>query len=239
MASKSTTMLLLGVGAVGLLALAAAGKKKAAAAAPAAPQPSSDPPQLPPEFDEQPDPQIEREHASNSPPEPSLPAPHPDPHPDPLIEPPGPPAPVDLPVPSLDPLIEPPGPPPPVDAPPAITLKPVTVSPSSPSSSRLSSLPRAPGPPLEVDAGKSNVAPQPTAASAKRAPQKAAQDLLAYVKPILAAKKGSELGTKGAPNPFVKSAQIDMGGVAADGIYGPDTRARGKQLLNVTFPARA
>lgn len=238
MASKNRALLLMGVGAIGLLALAAS-KKKTAAATPAVQPPLSDPPQLPPVFEEQPDPSVEREHqATNSPPEPALPAPHPDP----LVEPPGPPAPVDLPVPSLDPLIEPPGPPPPVDAPAAtITLKPVTVapsSPSSPSSSRLNSLPRAPGPPLEVDAGTPNVAKTPTAAAAKRTPQKAAQDLLAYVKPILAARKGSELGTKGAPNPFVKSAQIDMGGVAADGIYGPDTRARGKQLINVTFPAR-
>jgi hypothetical protein len=83
--------------------------------------------------------------------------------------------------------------------------------------------------PLDVQAGQSNVVP-PKAAPApasKRSAQQAALDLLAYVTPILAAKRGSELGVKGAPNAVVKAAQLDMGDVPADGIYGPRTRAKG------------
>ena len=123
---------------------------------------------------------------------------------------------------------------------PSVPLQPVHLAPavSAPSSS----IPAPKMPPITVKAEAGNVvklpaAPAPTAASAKRAPLKAAQELLAYVKPILSAKRGSELGTKGAPNSFVKAAQLDMG-LEPDGIYGPDTRARGKQLLGVTFPAR-
>jgi hypothetical protein len=94
--------------------------------------------------------------------------------------------------------------------------------------------------PLDVQAGQSNVVP-PKAAPApasKRSAQQAALDLLAYVTPILAAKRGSELGVKGAPNAVVKAAQLDMGDVPADGIYGPRTRAKGKALISKNFPAR-
>jgi hypothetical protein len=45
-------------------------------------------------------------------------------------------------------------------------------------------------------------------------------------------------GTKARPNAELAKAQADMGGIAADGIYGPATKARGKQLIGRTFPAR-
>lgn len=101
--------------------------------------------------------------------------------------------------------------------------------------------------PLDVKATASNIAPAKVPASktiaqppaAKRSPAQAATELLAYVTPILAAKRGSELGTKGAPNGFVKAAQLDMGGVTADGIYGPTTRTRGTKLTGKPFPVRA
>jgi hypothetical protein len=99
--------------------------------------------------------------------------------------------------------------------------------------------------PLDVKATASNIGPKVPASkmiaqppAAKRSPAQAAAELLAYVTPILAAKRGSELGTKGAPNAVVKAAQLDMG-IAADGIYGPSTRTRGKALTGKTFPVRA
>lgn len=73
----------------------------------------------------------------------------------------------------------------------------------------------------------------------KRTPQKAAEDLLAFANALKAAKKMSQLGTKAAPSPTVKSAQADMGGLVADGIYGNKTRARGKELTGQEFPVRA
>lgn len=73
---------------------------------------------------------------------------------------------------------------------------------------------------------------------ARRSPQAAATDLLAYVNQAVKAKKTATLGSKGKPNTFVEAAQRDMGGLTADGIYGPDTRARGKALTGKSFPPR-
>lgn len=78
----------------------------------------------------------------------------------------------------------------------------------------------------------------PPAASVQRAPEQAARELYDYASAALKAKKGSQLGTKGRPSAVVQSAQRDMGQITADGIYGPSTRARGKQLTGVTFPER-
>lgn len=51
--------------------------------------------------------------------------------------------------------------------------------------------------------------------------------------------KGAKLGTKGAPSSTVKALQLQMGGgLVADGIYGPKTRDRGREL-GVTMPPRA
>lgn len=72
-----------------------------------------------------------------------------------------------------------------------------------------------------------------TPAPAGRSPQAAASDLLTYFN------AGRPLGTKDAPSTFVEAAQRDMGGgIATDGIYGPDTRARGRALIGKVFPPR-
>lgn len=121
----------------------------------------------------------------------------------------------------------------------SIPLQPVT--PAQPI--RTFDIPEPKIPPIDVQAERANVVgpvvstPAAVPSSAKRSDKAAAQELLAYVTPILKAKRGAELGTKGTPNSFVKAAQVDMG-VSPDGIYGPETRTRGKQLLGVTFPAR-
>lgn len=73
---------------------------------------------------------------------------------------------------------------------------------------------------------------------AVRSPQQAARELLSYARKAIAARNGAALGTKGRPNAFVRAAQLDMGQVKADGIYGTATRARGKALLHKDFPAR-
>ena len=123
---------------------------------------------------------------------------------------------------------------------PSMPLKPVTSS--SPSSSNGKAIAAPKVPPITVRAESGNVvtlkpAAAPTPSAAKRTDKTAALELLAYVTPILKAKRGAELGTKNAPNSFVKAAQVDMG-VTPDGIYGPETRTRGKQLIGSTFPAR-
>ena len=95
--------------------------------------------------------------------------------------------------------------------------------------------------PLDVEATASNIAKPAAVApapSAKRSAQQAAKDLLALATQLLKARRGPELGVKGSPSGAVKAAQIDMGVTPADGIYGPETRAKGKQLIGTTFPAR-
>jgi hypothetical protein len=62
-----------------------------------------------------------------------------------------------------------------------------------------------------------------------RTPKEAASELGTYLR------GGGSKGSKGAPSAAVKQAQTDMGGLAADGLYGPATRARGK-ALGVTLP---
>lgn len=170
---------------------------------------------------------------------------------DPSIEPPGPPIPLPsmpLQPASLDPMIEPPGPPIPLPSSPSssgggsLPTYPVTVPGTPALPSKPTTLPsKRPfgDQPLEVDAGASNIGPSaaPTPA-AKRSAKQAALDLLAYVTPILAAKRGSELGIKNQPNGVVKAAQIDMGDVPSDGIYGPRTRAKGTALTGKKFPPR-
>ncbi len=51
--------------------------------------------------------------------------------------------------------------------------------------------------------------------------------------------RAKALGYRGYPNATVEAAQADMGGgIAADGIYGPQTRTRGADLIGTTFPPR-
>jgi hypothetical protein len=61
--------------------------------------------------------------------------------------------------------------------------------------------------------------------------------LFEYATAAKKANRMSSLGTKGKPNEVVRDAQADMG-TTPDGIYGPGDRARGKELLSKTFPAR-
>lgn len=75
------------------------------------------------------------------------------------------------------------------------------------------------------------------AIEASRSPRQAAQQLYEYVVPLIRNGRGSVLGTKNAPNEIVARAQQDMR-IAVDGVYGPATRARGKELLGREFPAR-
>jgi hypothetical protein len=64
-----------------------------------------------------------------------------------------------------------------------------------------------------------------------RSPKEAAEDLKKY---ILATRS---YGTKAKPDQTVMAAQRDMGGISADGIYGPATRSRAAKL-GVTLPPR-
>jgi len=80
--------------------------------------------------------------------------------------------------------------------------------------------------------------PKPDDKPAGRTPTQAATFLYSYATEAIRAGKGSSLGTKGHANETVKLAQRDMRKIEADGIYGPKTRARGKELLGKPFPER-
>lgn len=77
--------------------------------------------------------------------------------------------------------------------------------------------------------------PTPTAAPAGRSAEQAARDLYRYV--TILETRPRRWGDRKNRNPTIKAAQEDMG-LVADGIYGPGTRQRGKELLGKTFPAR-
>jgi len=81
-------------------------------------------------------------------------------------------------------------------------------------------------------------APPKTAAPTQRTPVQAAEQLYKYVTAMKAAGKSTSLGYKNQPNITVQTAQRDMGGLVADGIYGPATRSRGRDLIKKQFPAR-
>ena len=79
-----------------------------------------------------------------------------------------------------------------------------------------------------------------TASPVQRSAPDAAKALYAYITPLIrAGKTGTELGTTDQPNNFIANAQRDMRIVRSDGIYGPKTAARGKELLGREFPARS
>jgi hypothetical protein len=84
----------------------------------------------------------------------------------------------------------------------------------------------------------SAAAPATPAQQQARTAKEAAKALLAYVSPRIRAGQLSELGTKDAPNDFIANAQRDMRLIASDGVYGPKTQARGKELLGLEFPSR-
>lgn len=75
------------------------------------------------------------------------------------------------------------------------------------------------------------------ASPAVQSPVEAARALAAYASAALARRDGAALGLKRAPSPDVAALQAAMGDIAADGIYGPATRARGR-ALGVTMPVR-
>jgi hypothetical protein len=66
-------------------------------------------------------------------------------------------------------------------------------------------------------------------------PAVAARELAQYVSRNRG--KGAKLGTKGGPSPAVRALQMQMGVEPADGIYGPQTRAKGESL-GVSMPGR-
>ena len=74
--------------------------------------------------------------------------------------------------------------------------------------------------------------PEPAAPSPAELQEAAARRLLAHIK------SGGARGVRNRPSPKVKAAQAAMGGLVADGIYGPKTRARGAALLGQPFPPR-
>lgn len=74
---------------------------------------------------------------------------------------------------------------------------------------------------------------------AGRSPKDAARELLSYVSPLIRSGQLDALGSKDAPNTIVQALQRDMKGkLVADGVYGPKTAARGKELLGLEFPQR-
>jgi hypothetical protein len=77
-------------------------------------------------------------------------------------------------------------------------------------------------------------------APAQRGAKQAAQDLLAYVRPLINAGKADVLGSRSEPNDIVRIAQRDMRMKPADqdGVYGSKTAARGKEILGSEFPSR-
>jgi hypothetical protein len=89
-------------------------------------------------------------------------------------------------------------------------------------------------------------AKQAAAPAAKRTPTQAANDLYNYATGLVRQGRGSELGDEKHRNATVAAAQKDMNGpklqAALDrgelGIYGPLTRARGKELTGKEFPVR-
>lgn len=97
-------------------------------------------------------------------------------------------------------------------------------------------------PPGELPTHSVHVAPpappKPDASAPSLSPRAAAQRLYDYARAKVRAGKASELGSKAKRNGTIKAYQAAMGKISADGIYGPKTRARGKELLGRAFPAR-
>lgn len=126
----------------------------------------------------------------------------------------------------------------------AVTLgKPISVSPSQPSAAASSkppsavmtaqsAAPRPTPPPGGSSSSTSQVVPT------ERSPKAAAQDLYTYAQQLIRQGRGAELGSKDKPNNTVAAAQRDMRKIASDGIYGPKTQARGKELIAMEFPSR-
>lgn len=118
-------------------------------------------------------------------------------------------------------------------APTAAAAKPKPPTPSAGTAAAAKPKPAATKPAKPKASAATTVEP-----TAPRSPKEAAQALFDYASRVLKAGKGASLGTANAPSSTVRAAQSDMAMHVADGIYGPDTRARGKELLGKTFPVR-
>lgn len=84
---------------------------------------------------------------------------------------------------------------------------------------------------LKVVIKRAQIAP-----SVPKTPKGAAEALYKYV--TRKETNPRRWGTKNAPNLFIGAMQNIMGELEPDGIYGPRTRRRGKQLIGRTFPVR-
>lgn len=69
--------------------------------------------------------------------------------------------------------------------------------------------------------------------------REAAERLYVYVVERIRSGRARTLGDKANANVQVREYQAAMGKIFADGIYGPASRKRGKELLGREFPARA
>lgn len=102
------------------------------------------------------------------------------------------------------------------------------------SAAELDAIPVPPPPPTAAIEKPPAAPPSPATVVHEHSPVEAAAALFEYLRST----KPPTWGVKGAPNKVIQAAQNDMGGLAADGIYGPKTRARGKELLGKAFPPR-
>jgi hypothetical protein len=108
----------------------------------------------------------------------------------------------------------------------------------SPAAAPKAAQPKAAAPKAAPAAHAASPAPKAAAQPAKRTATQAANELYTYVTATVRAGNGDTLGKPHAPNKTVLEAQRDMRGLVTDGIYGPKTRARGKELTGREFPAR-
>jgi hypothetical protein len=123
-----------------------------------------------------------------------------------------------------------------------LALPAVTIDVKGPTRVPPAAEPAAPPPALPPPPMPAN--PEQPAVAVARKPTQAAKDLYDYAVSRIKAGQGSTLGTNAHRNEIVHKAQIDMGGSKLNaalakgegGIYGPLTRARGKELLGREFP---
>jgi peptidoglycan hydrolase-like protein with peptidoglycan-binding domain len=79
---------------------------------------------------------------------------------------------------------------------------------------------------------------RPDSTAASRSPRQAATDLYTYVTQAMRQGLDAPLGSKSKPDDYLAACQRDMRLIASDGIYGPKTAARGKELIGREFPPR-
>ena len=66
--------------------------------------------------------------------------------------------------------------------------------------------------------------------------KQAARQMYAYAKGEIDAGRAHILGSRTKRNARVKQLQKDMGRIKVDGVYGQETRQRGRKLLGKSFP---